>query len=801
MRIGRIEFAILVLVAATALAAARQASAEVLFVPTDAKVRPLPIEQPEPGPGVIRPPTWRPPQPSDLPFRVTNSRVDVRIEENVATTTIEQSFLNLSGRDLEVRVMVPLPAGASINKSALSMNDEMVEGKLYNAEEAQRIYESIVQQRRDPALLRFAGENLYEARVFPIPPNQERRLKFSYDQVLSPVNGMYDFRHILAGSQLYQRGVEKFQFECVIRGKSSIGPVYSPSHKVNVARPDARTAVVKLSDTNLSTDQDFRLYYAPSTEDVSLRVVAHRMPGAPGGDEGYFMVIGRPDDQLEKDKILSKEIVFVLDTSGSMAGDKIEQARKALAFCLSQLNPQDRFNLVTFSTTVNALSDGKLFDATKENVKKALDAVDTIEATGGTAIDDALRAALAQDFTPGPGKAKLVIFLTDGLPSVGVTDAASILKDVEQGNKAQARIFNFGVGTDVNTHLLDRISMDHDGSSAYVAPKEDLELRLSDFYAKIKNPVMTNVSFDFGGDAKANSFYPKKVPALFKGSEILLFGRYKGTGPGTVTLRGNVNGESKEIKIDVEWPAQERDNSFLPRVWAMRKIGHLLEEMRLNGQNQETIGEVVALSQLHGIVTPYTSQLVLEPGMQGPGRTGRPMPMEEQAAANAPAAATAGLRRANEAAKKEAGRLAQEALDRKSGDLAVALAETEKALKDADGFAEAKQRGGNGLRDKAYEMLEPAGKNDEAAVDRIQQAAAQDMKRVGDRTFYHRGGTWVDAGFKSEEAKPTVIKAFSPEYFALLKKHAHLGAVLALGGRILVMVDGQPVQIEPAAAE
>lgn len=820
----RLEIPLYLLAGIVALLATRSLHAEVLLVPTDASVRvaeePV-VQTTTPMPPDRRRPTWRPPRPSDLPFRVTNSRVDVRIEENIATTTIEQSFLNLSGRDLEVRVMVPLPKGASIHKSALSMNDEMVEGKLYNAAEAQQIYESIVMSRRDPALLRFAGENLYEARVFPIPPNQERRLKFSYDTVLQPVNGLYDFRHILAGSQLYQRGVEKFQFECVIRSKLGLGPVYSPSHRVNVTRNDGRTATVKLTDTNLASDQDFQLYYAPSGGDVSLRVIAHRMPNAANGEDGYFMVVGRPDDQLEKDRVLSKEIVFVLDTSGSMAtGNKIDQARKALAFCLSQLNPQDRFNLITFSTTVNALSDGKLLDATKDNVAKALTAVDTIEATGGTAIDDALRAALANNFSSGPEKAKLVIFLTDGLPSVGVTDAGSILKDVEQGNKAGARIFNFGVGTDVNTHLLDRISMDHDGSSTYVAPKEDLELKLSDFYARIKNPVMTNVSFDFGAGARVHSLYPRKVPALFKGSEILMFGRFKGAGPGTVTLRGNVGGETKELKVNVEWPAQDRENSFLPRIWAMRKIGHLLEDMRLTGQNQETINEIVQLSQLHGIVTPYTSQLVLEPGMNPQDWSRRREQMQEQAGGrgrpDAPAAANAAesLTRSAEAAKKEAGEVAAQAGERKSGDLAVALAETEKQLKDADGVAanspalDPKSDEGAKLRDKAYLAgraggggagAEDIAKQVEEVADGLAAAQAYTVKHVSGRTFYLRGGMLIDSSYKaSTENKPTVVNAFTREYFELLKQHPDLNAVLALGGRILVVAGGKVYQIEPA---
>jgi len=842
MKMSRNKFLALLLLSLAALACANHAYAEVLFVPTD-RMRTEIYDGKRTQPVVVQPPAWRAPRPSDLPFRVTNSRVDVRVEENVATTTIEQSFLNLSAGDLEVRVLIPLPKDATIYKSALSMNDEMVEGKLYAAAEAQQIYESIVRSRRDPALLRFAGENLYEARVFPIPPNQERRLKFSYDTVLVPVNGVYDFRHILAGSQLYRGGVEKFQCECVIRSKSSLGPIYSPSHKVHIERPDAKTAVVKLSDTNLSTDQDFRLYYATSTEDVALRVITHR--GAEGED-GYFMVLGRPNDQLAKTKVLAKEIVFVLDTSGSMVGEKIEQARKALTFCLNQLNPQDRFNLVTFATTVSALSKDTLLDATQENVKRALDAVEALEATGGTAIDDALRSALANNFSSGPEKAKLVIFLTDGLPSVGVTDAATILKDVHDGNKTGVRVFNFGVGTDVNTHLLDRIANEHDGTSAYVAPKEDLELKLSDFYAKIKNPVMTNVTFTFEGVGRTHSMYPKRVPAIFKGSELLLFGRYKGAGPGKVTLKGNIGGEERTIAVDLIWPEREKDSAFLPRIWAMRKIGHLLEELRLNGNNQETIDEVVKLSQLHGIVTPYTSQLVLEPGMNPqdwhrrgsmPARTTNAAEWGGGAGGSGGGSSGFGgfgdrdgarilaqaeigdhFENLSRAAREETKKVAEKAQQAQSGRMAVGLAETEKQLKDAEGLAEDKPKAPGAkpaedakgkneaearkLRNQAYAATfnsKADAQETGEAVNALAEAKEALIKHAGGRTFYRHAGTWIDSAFKAgKETKPVEVQAFSKEYFELLKKHTDLGAVLALGGRILVMVEETAFQIVPA---
>lgn len=847
MKFGRFEFLVLSAITLLALAITGPAHAAGLLVPVERSEDAAKVAAIAPMPPDWRP--IRPPQPGDLPFRVTSSRVDVRIQENIASTTIEQSFLNLTGGNLEVRVMIPLPKGATINKSALSMNDTMVTGNLHTAEEAERIYTSIVQQRRDPALLRFVGENLYEARIFPVPPNEERRLKFTYDTVLAPVNGLYDFRHILAGSQLYPAGIESFSFECVIRSKDSIGPVYSPSHTVTVTRPDEHTAVVKLTQSNLASDRDFNLYYAPSTEDVALRVIAHR----PASDEdGYFMLVGRPDDELAKARILPKEIVFVLDTSGSMMQEKkMDQAQKALTFCLGQLNEKDRFNLVTFSTDVRTLSPQKLLDATKENVGKAIKAVELLEATGGTNIDGALREALANDFSEGKGKAKLVIFLTDGLPSVGITDIPEILKDVAGANTHGARIFNFGVGTDVNTHLLDKIASDYDGASSYVAPKEDLELKLSDFYGKIRNPVMTDLAFDFGPDARAHSMYPRRIPALFKGSEILAFGRYKGAGSGPVTLTGYIGGEQRTIKIDVAWPDKEADNGFLPRVWAMRKIGHLLEDVRLHGPNKETIDEIVALSQQHGIVTPYTSQLVLEPGMQpvdpltggrfrgGEGdranlkgaerREALRRDLADRLAADAPAAEPAAAAKAMASAegeaKTEAKKVAQDAQTRQSGGMAVGLSEFEERFKEARSLDPAGDTGlevaADGKKDKNADAARrlrnqaflaggkgsagpaSAGEGGEKAAEEMADAlaVAQELtiKHAAGHTFYLRHGVWIDSTFKHDEkAEPKKIETFSKEYFQLLTKNPKLGAVMALGGTILVVVDGQAYQIEPA---
>jgi Ca-activated chloride channel family protein len=838
MRMDRTQFLLLVAITAMAIAATERASAQAVLMPMVNNEIFIPPPPPPPVDHTRR----IPPSTSALPFRIVSSQVHVRIDENVATTTMEQSFQNLSGQNLEVRVMIPLPNGASVNSSSLSMNGSMIEGQLHNAQEAQNIYESIVVRRKDPSLLRFAGENMYEARIFPVAPNEEKKFKFSYTQLLTQDGGLYDLRHILSGSQLYQSGVENFSLDVTIHSKNAIGPVYSPSHKVQVDRPDENTASIKLSGTNIASDHDFRLLFAPApaANEVAMRLLTHR---GMDGEDGYFMLVGRADSQLQNVKVIPKEIVLVLDISGSMQGEKMDQARAAMKFCLNSLNEHDRFNFISFSTDVTVFANN-LLPATKENIKKAVATIEQLEASGGTNIDGALRAAFANDFTDGAATSKMIVFMTDGLPTVGVTDPESILQTVQTSNKKnKIRFFNFGVGNDVNTHFMDILSNSNDGVTSYVAPREDIEVKVSDFYNKIRNPFMTDVTLDYGDEGKANSIYPRKIAALYRGSEFVLVGRFKGTGPSHITLSGNVGGEQKQIHLDVTWPSREVDNAFLPRVWAMRKVGHLMEDLRLHGSNPEIVNELVALAQRHGIVTPYTSQLVVEPDQQiRPPNTPQPMPIlrgggrgggdDTFGAANAPTAKPMDAAKAIEAnvrtkhdARAVAETVREKAQQLQSGDVAVALATAERELKDADsgdkaGALNGLNMSGEQKKSVAFDKLARkeeyrragaamradgrfaegkgaanAEESDELIGKQLEEAQAAAVKQIGSRTFYNNGGVWVDSTAKPD-AKPTVIKLFSKEYFELIKADTTLGAVLALGGKIVVVSQDKTYQVE-----
>ncbi len=300
----------------------------------------------------------------------------------------------------------------------------------------------------------------------------------------------------------------------------------------------------------------------------------------------------------------------MLDTSGSMAGAKLQQAKKALQFCVENLNEDDHFEILRFSTEVEPLFD-KLAPALRENRARAQDFIEELKPIGGTAIDDALHKALA--LRPKKGERPFVVtFLTDGCPTVGITDENQIVEGITKSHKSNARIFCFGIGTDVNTHLLDRIAEETKAFGQYVLPEEDIEIKVSNFFTKIKEPVLANPKLTFPENVRVSGIYPSPIPDLFKGEQLLLAGRYSGKADRAIRIEGNVNEELKRFTYDARFPEEASDHEFIPRLWATRRVGYLLDEIRLHGENKEIKDEATELARSYNIVTPYTAFLIIE---------------------------------------------------------------------------------------------------------------------------------------------------------------------------------------------
>ncbi|MCP4246167.1 MAG: VWA domain-containing protein, partial [bacterium] len=564
------------------------------------------IDRPTPMPP-IRPP--HPPRPPvrEIPLAVKNHQVTCDITDGVAVTKIDQTFYNRNPRQVEGTYIFPLDDDIALSRFTMFVGGREVEGKVLDRKEAQRIYESIVSRQRDPALLEYVGTRMYKARIFPIPANGEVRVRLEYAQVLATEGGLVRYRYPLSTEKYSSAPLEQVSVVVKVDSKLPIKSVFCPTHTMAIRRDSEHRASASFEARNVRPDRDLVLYYALSEKDFGLALLTYREPG----QDGVFLARIAPKATPDAGDVVPKDICFVVDTSGSMAGAKMDQAKKALTFCLASLNPEDRFHLVTFSHETAVFSGG-LQTASADNRTRAEQFVQQMRAEGGTNINEALLASLqARALGPGGDRPYLIVFLTDGQPTVGETEPEKILANVKQGNVHGVRMFVFGIGDDVNTHLLDRLAAENHGARDYVGNREDLEIKLSNFYRKVADPVLANLQLIWN-KLNVSEVYPRVLPDLFSGGEVVLVGRYTGSGPQAIELLGDRRGTQERHVYETDFAESDTTHGFLPRLWATRKVGYLLDQIRLHGENKELIDTVAQLSIKYGIVTPYTAYLVHE---------------------------------------------------------------------------------------------------------------------------------------------------------------------------------------------
>src|SRR6266576_1109229 len=520
---------------------------------------------------VVERPIYVPP--SHFPFaplEVTSHHVNVAIDGQVAITSIDQEFYNPNDQRLEGFYMFPVPKGAHIDKFSMEIGGKTVDAELLPADKARGIYEDIVRKMRDPALLEYAGRDLFKVRIFPIEPRSRKPIKISYTELLRSDAGTVTY--------LYPLSTEKF----------SARPIKNLSVKIEIKRDGANRAVIGYESKDEKPDTDFQLVYSSDTRDVGLKLITYK----PDSDDGYFLLLAAPTISNET-KPAAKDVVFVVDTSGSMAGAKLQQAQKALRFCVENLNADDRFEIVRFSTEAEPLFR-ELVTADSDHRKRANGFIDDFKPIGGTAIADALQSALKVR----PDKSDrpfVVIFVTDGLPTVGTRNPDEIVANIK--NVSGARIFSFGIGSDVNTQLLDQIAENTRAFSQYVLANEDLELKVSNFYTRIKEPALTNLKLELGGGVRTAKMYPADLPDLFKGDQLVVAGRYSGAGDVEAKLTGNVGGREQTFSYKLHFDDRKTTDDYVPRLWATRRVGFLLDEIRIHGETAELRDETTELAR------------------------------------------------------------------------------------------------------------------------------------------------------------------------------------------------------------
>lgn len=572
------------------------------------------VSGPQPIP-LPRPLPVRPPNPPLMSYKIKELAVAARIQDQVARVQVTQSLVNTGSRPMEVSFCFPLPYDGAIDQMTFMVDGKEYEAKLLPADKARKIYEDHVRRNADPALLEWIGTGMFKTSVFPVPPGAERKVSLSFTQLLRKTERLTDFLYPLSTAKFTSQPVESFSFTASIESQAKIKSVYSPTHAVNITRPDDFHAVAKIEIKNSVPATDLRLFFDTAKEELGASLISYRPDSQ---DDGYFLLLASPEVKSVDAKLPAKTVVFVLDRSGSMSGKKIEQAKEALRFVINNLREGDLFNIVAYDSSVESFRPElqRYDDASR---KAALAFADSIYAGGSTNISGALTAALKliQDGS----RPNYIVFLTDGLPTTEETNEMKICQIAKQFNAHRARIVSFGVGYDVNSRLLDRLSRDNYGQSEFVRPDEDLEQHVSRLYQRMSLPVMTdvNLALNIAGlspeqGAVTNRVYPKQMLDLFAGEQLVVVGRYKLSGKAKVTLSGTVSGQPTLFEFPAELTAISNDQSFafVEKLWAMRRLGEIIDEIDLHGKNQELINELVSLSTKHGIITPYTSFLADE---------------------------------------------------------------------------------------------------------------------------------------------------------------------------------------------
>ena len=682
------------------------------------------------------------------PVTRTASSVQVRLSDRIARVEVEERFRNDGGAIAEGSYLYPLAGEAVFQNFSLWMGEQELRGEMLDAAKAQGIYDEIVRRRKDPALLTLAGHGLVRAQVFPIQPGETRKVALRYAQLVSRAGDALRFRYALG-----ERGPAAFTFSLTIEDADRFGTPYSPTHRL-----DSRRRGDRLEVTVLDGGGDVEMFVPVRRGLVSGSLLTHTS----AGEDGYFMLLLSPGEGDSR-SALRRDLTLVVDVSGSMSGVKMEQARAALRQTLGTLSPGDRLRLIAFSSSVREFRPG-FTRAEAADIAEAQRFVDALVPEGGTNIAGALDAALgwgegeagrsAQDNN---GRLSIVLFITDGLPSIGeqLPDRIAANAAARRGDR---RIFTVGLGHDVNTYLLDRLAAEGRGSTEYVAPGASVEAALGTLAAKIRHPALLDLRID-GAPVDLVELAPGRLPDLFHGEEMVVFGRYRGRGNGSVAISGERNGRRERFTVSGDFSAHAPANDFIPRLWASRRIGDLTRQIRLEGGSPALIDQVRDLGLRYGILTEYTSYLVQEPEVVAGGRVPPgPVPLREDSRLRARSAAPAA----------------------QSGVAAFEQAQASAKMRDVKSLADA-----DAVSRRAEASL---------AADHGPSSAT---RSVAGRIFIRRAGVWTD-GTHRDSLQVTVVAPYSDAYFALVRALPELAPWLRVGDEVLVAGRRASIRIAPA---
>jgi Ca-activated chloride channel family protein len=556
--------------------------------------------EPKPGPEI----TISSGYPYKFSYEIEAQELSVNLDGQMASIFLKQVIRNTGHTQMELDYMVPLPSEGAVSGLTLLVEGKELVGSIYDKDEAFQIYQRIVNEIRDPALLEYAGRGLFRARIFPIPPDKTRTLELEFKYLLPKDNGQISFSFPLSGPLNKDKIIKEQQIQVDIKNNPGINNLYSPLEDVKISkRTDGATAT--FSSSKSKTLDLFQLYFKVDSGPLGGLILSHK----PKGEDGFFIFMSEPA-LTAKTENKSKNVVFVLDRSGSMDGKKFSQAKEAINFILERLSDEDNFNLVAYSTNVQSWQP-ELTEMNPTNRKDAKNYLNNLRSGGNTNISKALETSFKM-LTQ--GKPTYLLFMTDGQPTVGITDELELSGLSESLNqKLKARLFSFGVGFDVNARLLDRLSGQAGGTSVFVNEEETIEDKVSTFFSKMTSPVLTDP--ELSSSLAITEVIPAALPDIFSGGQMVVVGRYKKGGSTTFNLTGKSGDSTETFSYKTTLASDPKEEgSFIEQLWAQRRIGQLIDELDLGQSHnrKKQLEELVSLSKKYGIMTPYTSFLAVE---------------------------------------------------------------------------------------------------------------------------------------------------------------------------------------------
>ncbi|MEQ8316083.1 MAG: VIT and VWA domain-containing protein [Phycisphaerales bacterium] len=723
-------------------------------------------------------------------IEIKSVQVSAKATGQAASTTIRMTLHNHGGSQAEAQVLLPVPDGAAIGQFVLEGLGEQGIAKIMPADEARAIYNRIVASMRDPALLEFVGTSLVRSSVFPVPANGEQTVSMTYDHTLEADGDRIEYV-LPRSAELMLQGAP-WSFVMDVNGARPIATVYSPTHDIATETPSATSVKVSVSPEAFSgTPGPLRVGWL--REPLESGMLASSFVAYPDGDGGgYFMLVAGPPalpDDGDREPV-KREVTLVIDKSGSMRGEKIVQAREAAIQVISGLNEGEYFNVIAYSDTINKLS-AEAVEKTTQSEAEAIAFIEAITAVGGTNIHDALMSAVRTE--PAEGVLPMVIFLTDGLPTVGVTQESAIREAVAKSNKHERRVFGFGVGYDVNAPLLTAVSRETRGAPTFVLPQESVEAKVGQVFRRLTGPVLASPTLTPSEAASVKDMLPGELPDIFEGDQLVVLGRYTDEDENlTFTLAGEGAEGERSFQMTFDPSRASVEHAFVPRLWAQRRIAQLVDAVRQAGADgkaelgDELISEIVALSTRWGILTEYTSFLAIEAGIE----------VGDQVATFEPAADREGVTRLGVQMQRAAARPSQPAEEAMLYSLSSVIDE---------------RTGVGAVQQDAVNQRAMAAKN--VVANRMRTAGGAEviltgMRQVGDQTLFARGGQWVDSSLlEAVEANNAdvdeTVEFASERYFELANELAseRRQGVLALGRDVLLNRGGKVILVQAPRAE